>query len=120
MAAKLPDWFRGGGDGGARGGSVQVVVGSVHGGGEVISSVNVDVNNDGRCGRRYGDEGQGVSCGGEGYRIVSEAVAAEQRGSGSGGADRARLCEASLVDGVFLSSSCCRSLTVVPLFVWFF
>ena len=121
MAAKLPDWFKGGGDGRARGGCVEVIVGSVCGGREVSSNVNVEVDDDGRCGRRYGDKGLGVSCGGEGYRTGSEAAAAsEQRGSGSGGSDRARLRDASLVDGVFLSSIFCLSLTVVPLLVWLF
>ena len=121
MAAKLLDWFREGSNGGARGGSVRVVVGSVCCGGEVSSSVNVNVDNDRRCGCRYGDEGMGVSCGSGGYRTGSESeAAAEQRRSGGGGADRARLCEASSVDGVLLSSSCCRSLAVVLLFVWFF
>ena len=109
--------------------SVRFVVDYVCSGGEVISSANIDVDNNGQCGRRYGDKGLGVSCGGKSYRTGSEAAAAaaaEQRGSVGGGADRARLCEVSLVDGVvvvsgyfFLSSSCCRSLMVIPLFVWF-
>ena len=55
------DWFRGGGGGGARG-SVRVVVDSVCGGGEVRSSLNVDIDdNDGPCSRRYVDEGLGMS-----------------------------------------------------------
>ena len=62
-----------------------------------------------------------MSHGGEGYRTGSEAeAAAEQRGSGGGGANIARLREASSVAGVFPLSSCCCSLTVVTLFVWFF
>ena len=181
MATKLTDWFRGGGDGGARGGSVRVIVNSVYGGGEVRSSRNVNDNNDGRCGHRYREKGLGVSCGGESDRTGSEAAAAaEQRGSvgvvvdsvcgggkvrlsenvdvyddgrcgckygdkglrdvlwwrgipdwfigvGGGGVDRVILCEASSVDGVvvvggfvLLSSSCCRNLTAISLFVWFF
>ena len=48
---ELLDWFRYGGDGIARGGeSVLVVVNSVCSGGEVSSSVDVDVDKDGRCG----------------------------------------------------------------------
>ena len=63
----------------------------------------------------------GVLRGGEGYRNGSEAeAAAEQRESGGGRADRVRLREASSVAGFFLLSSCCRTLTLVPLFVWFF
>ena len=79
MAAKLPDWFKGGGDGGARGGCVGVVVDSVCGGREVSSNVNVDVDDDRICGRRYGDKGLGVSCCGEGYRTGSEAAAVADR-----------------------------------------
>ena len=87
------------------GGGVRVVVNSVCSGGEVSLIVNVDVYNYGRCGCRCGDEGLGVSRGGEGYRTGSEAEAtAEQRRSGGGGADCARLCEVSSVAGVFLSS----------------
>ena len=85
------------------------------------SIANAEVNDDGRCGPQNGDEGLGVSCGGEGYRTGSEAAAAaEQRESGCGGADCVRLCEALSVDEVFLSSSFCLSLTAVTLFVWFF
>ena len=107
VAAKLPNWFRGGCTGGARGkGGVRVDVNIVCGGGEVSLSVNVDVYDSGRCGCRCGDEGLGVSRGGEGYRTGSEAEAtAEQRGGGGGGVDRARLCEASSVAGFFLSSN---------------
>ena len=105
VVAKLPDCFRGGGNGGARGGGggVRVVVKSICGGREVILSVNVNVYDNGRCGCQCGDEGMGVSCGGEGYQTGSEAEAtAEQRGSGGSRADRVRLCEALSVGGVLL------------------
>ena len=65
-------------------GSVRFVVYCVCGYGEVRSSVKVDVNDDGRCGRRYRDEGLGMSCGGDSYQTGSKAAAAaaaEQRGS---------------------------------------
>ena len=63
-------------------GSVRVIVDSVCCSREVRSSANVNVDNDGRCGRRYGDESRRVSCGGKSYQTGSEAVAAaEQRGS---------------------------------------
>ena len=48
-------------------GSVRVVVDSVCSGREVRLSANVDVDDDGQCGRRYRDEGLGVSCVGEAY-----------------------------------------------------
>ena len=67
--------------------------------------MNVDIYDDGRCGCRCRDKGLEVSRGGEGYQTGSEAEAtAEQRGSGGGGADHARLREALLVAGVSLSS----------------
>ena len=63
-------------------GRVRVVVDSVCGGGEVKSSVNVDVNDDKQCGHRYRDEDLEMYCGGKNYRTGSEAeAAAEQRGA---------------------------------------
>ena len=56
-------------------GSSQVVVDSVCSGREVRSSANVDVDDDGRCGRRYGDEVPGMSCGSESCQTGSEAAA---------------------------------------------
>ena len=62
-------------------GSVQFVVNSLCGGEKVRLSANLDVNNNGRCGLRYGDESLGMCCGGESYWTGSEAaVVEEQRG----------------------------------------
>ena len=47
VAAKLQDWFRGVSNIGVRGGRVRVVVDSICGGGEVRSSANFEVNDDG-------------------------------------------------------------------------
>ena len=60
---------------------VRDVIDNVSGGGEVRLSVSVDINNDGRCGCRFGEEGPDMCCGGKSYRTGSEAAAAaaEQR-----------------------------------------
>ena len=60
--------------------SVRVLVDNAYGSGEVRSSANVDVNDDGLCGYRYENKGLGMYCGDKSYRTGSEVeAAAEQR-----------------------------------------
>ena len=61
---------------------VRIIVDSVCGCGEFRSSVNVDIDDGGRCGCQYREEGPGMCCCRESYWTGSEAAAlAEQRAS---------------------------------------